>query len=107
MNTFESLTRLLPASLRLLFASPNAHSEQAQRLAGILNVEVSELASMCMGARFHYRPFAIAKPDGREPEQGRMRKGERGAAVLVDQQLQMRTQLFVELAVQPLFPEYC
>jgi RNA-directed DNA polymerase len=66
MNPLEPLTRLLPASLRLLFTPPHARSEQAQRLAGILHVDVSELASLRMGARFHYRPFTIAKSDGRE-----------------------------------------
>jgi RNA-directed DNA polymerase len=66
MNTFEPLTRLLPAGLRLLMTPPRARSEQAQRLAGILQVHVSELASMRMGARYHYRPFTVAKPDGRE-----------------------------------------
>jgi hypothetical protein len=66
MNTLEPLTRLLPAALRLLLAPPFARSEQAQRLARLLNVDVSELASLRMGARFHYRPFTTAKPDGRE-----------------------------------------
>src|SRR2546426_2654889 len=65
MNLFEPLTRLLPASLRLLGGPPRARSEQAQRLAGILQVDSGELASIRMGARFHYRPFTIAKPDGR------------------------------------------
>jgi hypothetical protein len=56
----------LPASLRLLAAPAHAPSEQAQRLAVILQMDVNELASIHLGARFHYRPFRIAKPDGRE-----------------------------------------
>lgn len=66
MKPLEVLTRLLPESLRLLLAPPHACPEQARRLAGILAVGVSELPSIRMGARYHYRPFTIAKPDGRE-----------------------------------------
>jgi hypothetical protein len=65
MNTFEPLRRLLPASLRAL-CTARAPSEASQRLAGILHVDVGELASIRMGHRFHYRSFSIAKPDGRE-----------------------------------------
>jgi hypothetical protein len=63
---FEPLTRLLPAGLRLLLAPPRVRSEQAQRLADILQVDVGELASIRLGARFHYRPFTVVKPDGRQ-----------------------------------------
>src|SRR5687767_12004061 len=65
MNMFEPLTRLFPASLRSLM-TPARSSEQAGRLAGILKVPVGELASIRMGPRYHYRPFSIAKRDGRE-----------------------------------------
>jgi hypothetical protein len=64
MTIFQPLTRLLPAGLRLLGA-PRARPEQAQSLADILQIEVGELASIRLGARYHYRPFTIAKPDGR------------------------------------------
>jgi hypothetical protein len=66
MKVFEPLTRLLPVGLRHLLAPPRARSEQAQRLAEILQIEAGELASIHMGPRYHYRPFTIAKPDGRE-----------------------------------------
>jgi hypothetical protein len=66
MNAFASLTRMLPAGLRLLLTPPYARSEQAQFLATLLQVEVGELASIRMGPRYHYRPFTIAKRDGRE-----------------------------------------
>src|SRR5208283_206590 len=66
MNSLEPLTRLLPAGLRQVLSRQTTPSEQAQRLAGILNVPAGELASIRMGARYHYRPFTIAKPDGRE-----------------------------------------
>lgn len=65
MNLFDPLTRLAPASLRRLFVPGNL-TESAERLAAILNVAPGELASIRMGPRYHYRPFAIAKPDGRE-----------------------------------------
>ena len=65
-NPLEPLTRLLPASLRMLGTSQRGDSEQAQRLASILMVEVGELTSIRTGARYHYRPFTIAKPDGRQ-----------------------------------------
>src|SRR4051794_34519368 len=66
MKPFEPLTRLLPAGSPPLVARPWPPSEQAQRLAGILGVDAGELASIHLGARFHYRPFTITKPDGRE-----------------------------------------
>src|SRR4051794_1985262 len=66
MKPFEPLTRLLPAGLRPLWTWPRSGSEQAQRLAGILGVDVGDLAAIRLGARFHYRPFTRIKPDGRE-----------------------------------------
>src|SRR5262245_50752885 len=63
MKTFEPLLRLVPASLRSL-CSPG-YSEPAWRLAGILHIDAAELPSIRMGPRYHYRPFTIAKPDGR------------------------------------------
>jgi hypothetical protein len=65
MNPLEPLTRLLPVSLRLL-SRPGADPESAQRLATILGIDVGQLASIRMGPCFHYRPFSIAKPDGRQ-----------------------------------------
>src|SRR5262245_46525979 len=64
-NPLEPLTRLLPAGLRAL-AAPRGDAEQAQRLASILLVDVGELAAIRMGPCYHYRPFTVAKPDGRE-----------------------------------------
>ncbi len=65
-HPFQPLTRLLPAGLRSLLSPPNARPEQARRLAGILNLDPRELASIRMGPRYHYRPFTVSKPDGRE-----------------------------------------
>jgi hypothetical protein len=65
MNAFEPLTRLLPASLRSL-VSPRGRSKGAQRLARLLNVADSEIELIRLGPRHHYRPFTIAKRDGRE-----------------------------------------
>jgi hypothetical protein len=65
MNPLGALTRLLPAGLRSL-TSPSAHPERARRLGALLGVGVGELESLRMGPRFHYRPFTITKPDGRE-----------------------------------------
>jgi hypothetical protein len=58
----EPLTQLLPASLRLLLP-PRPGSAQAQLLASVLQVDVSQLGSIRMGPRFHYRPCSIAKSD--------------------------------------------
>jgi hypothetical protein len=66
MRPLEPLARLLPHSLRQLLAPPSDYPEQAHRLASILQVAVSELASIRMGPRYHYRPFTIGKSDGRE-----------------------------------------
>src|SRR5262245_61330362 len=66
MKALEPLTRLLPAGLVRPWAPPRAGSEQSQRLAGLLGVDTGELASIRLGPRFHYRPFTIAKPDGRD-----------------------------------------
>ena len=64
MNPLEPLTRLFPASLRTLLAPPAP--EQVRRLAGLLGIEPAELAAVRMGPRYHYRPFTLAKRDGRE-----------------------------------------
>jgi hypothetical protein len=65
MNPLDPLAHLVPASLRLLLSPPGTRSDQVQRLAGALAVDVRELASIRMGPRYHYRPFTIAKDDGR------------------------------------------
>src|SRR5437868_4873661 len=64
MNPLDPLIRLVPAGLRPLL-TPRAPSGQARRLAEILLVDAGELDSIRVGPRFHYRPFTIAKPDGR------------------------------------------
>jgi hypothetical protein len=66
MNPLDPLTRLIPASLRSLLSPPKGWSEQARRLADALEVGVGELASIRLGPRYHYRPFTVAKGDGRE-----------------------------------------
>jgi RNA-directed DNA polymerase len=66
MNPLEPLIRLVPAGLRSSLTPPRGPSEQARRLAEILGVDAGELDAIRMGPRFHYRPFAVAKPDGRE-----------------------------------------
>jgi hypothetical protein len=65
MNPLEPLTRLLPLGLRHLLPL-HADSEQARRLASILQIAAGGLASIRMGPRYHFRPFTIAKPDGRQ-----------------------------------------
>lgn len=64
MRPARPLTRLLPPALRSIVPSRPA-SDEARRLADILQVEVGELAAVRMGPRYHYRPAVIAKPDGR------------------------------------------
>ncbi|GAC1469690.1 MAG: hypothetical protein NVSMB9_13780 [Isosphaeraceae bacterium] len=66
MKPLDPLFNLLPASLCRLLAPPRPPSVQAQRLAETLGVEVGDLDSIRTGPRFHYRPFTVAKPDGRE-----------------------------------------
>lgn len=66
MNLFASLTRLLPPTLRAVFAPSPAAAEQMRRLANILHIDAGELASLRFGRRYHYRPFTIDKRDGRE-----------------------------------------
>lgn len=65
MNLLEPLTRLLPATLRRILIPSRSNSEQVQRLADLLQIDCADLASIRMGPRYHYRPFVIAKPDGR------------------------------------------
>ena len=66
MSLLNPFIGLLPAGLRLLVTPPRASSAQARRLAEILGVDAGELDAIRLGPRFHYRPFTIAKPDGRE-----------------------------------------
>jgi hypothetical protein len=47
-------------------ARPGADSAAAQRLASILQIDAGQLPSIRMGPCYHYRPFSIAKPDGRQ-----------------------------------------
>ncbi len=57
MNAWTSLRRLLPAG------GPSA---QLARLADALGVQAGELAALRTGPRYHYRPFTVAKGDGRQ-----------------------------------------
>ena len=56
--------RLVPSALRPFLTIPSLPSDRAGRLATILGVEPSELAAIRLGPRLHYRPHALAKPDG-------------------------------------------
>jgi hypothetical protein len=66
MSPLDPLIRLVPAGLRPLLSPTRSDSGQARRLAEILGVDAGVLDSIRMGPTFHYRPFTIAKPDGRE-----------------------------------------
>lgn len=66
MSPFDPLIRLWPAAVRPQGWRPPADPEQALRLAAILGIDAGELESIRLGPRHHYRPFAIARPDGRE-----------------------------------------
>ena len=59
----------IPQLVRTLLAQPaepKAGSPGAVKLARLLKIPVDELAHVRMGHRYHYRPFAIPKKDGRE-----------------------------------------
>lgn len=64
-NMFEPLIRLVSVRMRSLSTPVCAPGENMRRLAAILKVDVGELDSIRLGTRFHYRPIAVAKPDGR------------------------------------------
>jgi hypothetical protein len=66
MNAFEPLVRLLPAGWRPPLVASLTSSESAVRLASLLDLDVGEILSLRLGPRLHYRPLAIAKPDGRQ-----------------------------------------
>lgn len=64
MSPLDPLIRLVPSGLRpLVMPAPPAES---LRLAAILGVDAAELGGIRLGRLYHYRPFAVAKPDGRE-----------------------------------------
>lgn len=57
----------LPETIRALFTPPSSPpSESARKLARILKIPAGELYTVRLGRRYHYRPFSIAKRDGRE-----------------------------------------
>jgi len=57
----------LPRFISALFESPSVTpSEDENKLARILQIPVEELWNVRIGRRYHYRPFAISKRDGRE-----------------------------------------
>lgn len=67
MDLLRPLTNLLPPALRALGRPAAAPcGEQERRLAEILDLPVEELLALRLGPRYHYRPFSVAKPDGRE-----------------------------------------
>ncbi len=64
--SLRPLYRLLPRSLRALWEPKTTWDESTHRLAQVLGVPPQQLESMRLGPRYHYRPFAIQKRDGRE-----------------------------------------
>jgi hypothetical protein len=66
MNPLDALIGLVPAGLRPLMTPQRSRSAQSQHLAEILGVAAGELDAIRLGPRFHYRPFNIAKANGRE-----------------------------------------
>jgi hypothetical protein len=64
MNPLNPLIRLLPPPLRTTLA-PRRPSEHAWRLAAILGINPWDFDTIRMGPLYHYRPFTVAKPDGR------------------------------------------
>jgi len=66
VNPLWPLYRFVPRSLRALWEPARHFPEQAFRLARLLDIPLPELASVRLGPRYHYRPFAILKSDGRE-----------------------------------------
>jgi RNA-directed DNA polymerase len=66
MNPLDPLIGLVPASLRPLMKPQRSRSAQSQHLAEILGVNAGGLDDIRLGPRFHYRPFSIAKANGRK-----------------------------------------
>ena len=66
MNAFEPLLRWLPTGWHPQTEETGDGSGPARRLAGLLGEEAGAPATLRLGPLLHYRPFAIAKPDGRE-----------------------------------------
>jgi len=66
VNPLWPLYRFVPRSLRALWEPARPFPEQALRLARLLQIPPSELVAVRLGPRYHYRPFAILKSDGRE-----------------------------------------
>jgi RNA-directed DNA polymerase len=62
------LSRFVPYPLLRLLPRPSAPSASAMetRLATLLGVWPSALPSLRLGPKYHYRPFTVAKRDGRE-----------------------------------------
>lgn len=52
--------------VRTLFGGVSQPSPDEYQLSYILGVAASELPSLRLGRRYHYRPFTVAKRDGRE-----------------------------------------
>ena len=65
MTPLDPLVRLLPPALRPDLAG-RGDREGARRLEGILGLGPGGLDEVRLGRRLHYRPFPVAKPDGRE-----------------------------------------
>jgi hypothetical protein len=66
MSPLDPLIRLVPSSLRSRLTASHRAFEQADRLAELLGVDAQELDAIRLGCRYHYRPFTVAKPDGRD-----------------------------------------
>ena len=61
-----AIVSLVPPVLRSRLTTANEPSAPLERLACVLGVGVRELAAIRLGGRYHYRPFMVDKPDGRE-----------------------------------------
>jgi hypothetical protein len=66
MSARRVLGRLIPPAFRSILTGNGPVDELLGRLAEILGVGEDELGEIRLGSRYHYRPFTIPKPDGRE-----------------------------------------
>ncbi|WP_165245780.1 reverse transcriptase domain-containing protein [Paludisphaera soli] len=65
MSPWRPLGRLIPTALRSILPRFEHDSGAMGRLSTILGLSEDELRAFRLGPRYHYRPFTIPKPDGR------------------------------------------
>ncbi len=58
--------QLLRRGLGALLPAASPTGEQEYKLARLLQLSPAQLAEVRLGPRYHYRPFSLTKPDGRE-----------------------------------------